>query len=108
MEDPLAVLERAERWARERRLAALAEADRISAEAAARVAAIEAERPARIEARLAELRAAYARATAEQVAAVETDPLDRGAAAVPADPARIAEAAEVLVRAVLGEVDGCG
>lgn len=113
MDDPLATLERAERRARERRLAAQAEADRIAAEAAERVAAIEAELPAQIEARLAELRATYARAIDEAVAAAEGELLSSGSsAAEPAlrtrDAPRIAEAAGILVRAVLGEDRDCG
>lgn len=110
MDDPLAILERAERRARERRLTALAEADRIAAEAAERVAAIEAALPARIEARLAELRAAHARATAEEVAAIEgaAEAATAGAREPrPVSEARIAEAARILVRAVLGEDDSC-
>lgn len=113
MDDPLATLERAERRARERRLAAQADADRIAAEAAERVAAIEAGLPARIEARLAELRATYARAIDDAVAAVEGELLSSGPTA--AEPTvrtrsepRIAEAAGILVRAVLGEDRDCG
>lgn len=112
MDDPLAALERAERRARERRLAAQAEADRIAAEAAERVAAIEAALPVRIEARLAELRATYAHAIAEAVAAIEAEPSPPGPQAVeplrrPRDAPAIAEAAGILVRAVLGEADDC-
>lgn len=122
MDDPLAILERAERRARERRLAALAEAEEIAAEAARRAAAIEAGLSARIEARLAELRASYERLTAEEVAAIEGWPgalsaapdtgasaAGGGAASRPADAIepRLAAAAEILVRAVLGEDEGC-
>ncbi len=121
MDDPLATLERAERRARERRLAALAEAEEIAAEAARRAAAVEAGLPARVGVRLADLRASYARLTAEAVAAIEGWPgapssapeartsAEGGVGSRPtgAVEPRLAAAAEILVRAVLGEDEGC-
>lgn len=111
----VAELERVELAARERRLTAAAEADRILAEAATAVAAIDAGVDARIESSLRDLRAAYlARADAE-VAGIEaaldepaagdrTD--DGGEARSDAGTAGFEAAVERLVRAVLGEPVG--
>jgi hypothetical protein len=105
----VAELERVELAARERRLAAQAEADRIIAEAEAEVAAIEADLEGRIATELARVRGdCLARADAE-VAAIEaavagrTDDHDGGpTAAAPGFEAAV----ERLVAAVLAEPVG--
>lgn len=101
---PLAVLERAELAARERRLAAGAEAERMLADAAARVASIESETPDRVASALGNLRSTHeSRASAEVVA------IERELASLDARPRRpgtdaaFTAAVELVVAAVLGE-----
>jgi hypothetical protein len=101
---PLAILERAELAARERRLAAGAEADDILAAAEERVAAIEAETPDRVAAAIVDVRRRH-----EERAEAEVQAIGRELADLPASPARVdgetafAAAVELVVAAVLGE-----
>lgn len=101
---PLAILERAELAARERRLAANAEAEEILAAAGLRVAAIEAETPDRVAAALADLRLRHDERADAEVRAIEQE-----LAELTASPARVeqetatATAVELVVAAVLGE-----
>jgi hypothetical protein len=112
----LIVLEGAELAARERRLAAVAEAERIVAAATERAAAIEAAIPGQVEAALADRRREHEVRAASAVAAIEAELADleravarpdleragpRGAATDPAFEAAVA----LVVAAVLGETD---
>ena len=97
-------LERVELAARERRLSAETEAERIRASATATVAEIESAVPARMTAALAELRAGYLARAAAEVASVERELALRDDADTPeAPPAGLAAAVDLLVAAVLAE-----
>lgn len=101
----LAALERAELAARERRLAAMAEAERIVGAATERARAIEAEVPERTEAAVAARRDEHLERTAAAIAAIDEElvAFERGAVLPgPADPA-FERAVELVVAAVLGE-----
>jgi vacuolar-type H+-ATPase subunit H len=101
---PLAILEQAELAARERRLAANAEAEEILAAAGLRVAAIEAETPDRVAAALQDVRHRHDERADAEARAIEQELAD-----LPALPARggqdpaFAAAVELVVAAVLGE-----
>lgn len=98
-------LEQAELAARERRLAAEAEADRLLEAARQRVREIEAGLEARIAAALADLRRAHLERAEAEVAAIEAELAGR-ARRLPADAATspaFDEAVELVVGAVLGE-----
>ncbi len=125
----LARLERAELAARERRLAAEAEAERILEAAGATVGGIDAGVPARIATALAELRARHIRRAHDEVAAIEAElaelelnvgnrpqqedwpvdsgpaeaPVDSGPAEAPIDHGAFESAVQLVVAAVLGE-----
>jgi hypothetical protein len=109
-EDPmdgsgLAALERAELAARERRLAAMAEAERIVAVATERARAIEAELPERVAAAVAARRREHRERTAAAIAAVDGELATFERRAIqpgPSDPA-FERAVELVVVAVLGE-----
>jgi hypothetical protein len=102
---PLAILERAELAARERRLAATAEAEHILAAAAERAAAIEAAVPDRIAAALADLRRTHAERAAAEVQAIERELASLGATPLPGRDDAFSAAVELVVAAVLGERD---
>ncbi|OGO54144.1 MAG: hypothetical protein A2Z32_10425 [Chloroflexi bacterium RBG_16_69_14] len=97
-------LERVELAARERRLFAETEAERVRAAATSAVADIESAVPARVTAALAELRAGYLDRAAAEVASVERElaPCDEPAAP-DAPPPGLAAAVDLLVAAVLAE-----
>lgn len=103
-QSPLAILERAELAARERRLTASAEADRILAAADERVVAVEAAIPGRIQAALDGLRAAHDERAAAEVRVIDEE-LRALEAATPRGGSDRASAAAVdlVVAAVLGE-----
>jgi len=104
-------LERVELAARERRLTAETESERIRSETDAAVAAIEAGVPERIAAALAELRAGYLARAAAEVATVEAElasvDVERPVNAAPVVPdpsgAAFESAVGLLVAAVLAE-----
>lgn len=100
-------LEQVERHARERRLAAESEADRLRAAAAAAAAEITAGVPARIAAALADLRARHLAEAEAEVAAIEGRlAADGGPGGGPPDgesPVVTDAAVELLVGAVLAE-----
>lgn len=103
----VAELERVELAARERRLMAQAEADRIEADAAAAAADIERGVEARREAALAELRSGYLQRAAADVALIDEqiaalDGPGAPSAAVPGFEAAV----ERIVAAVLAEPEG--
>jgi len=100
----VAALERAELAARERRLAAQADADRILADAAATVAAIRAGTARRVEAALTSLREGHLEAAAADVAAIEAElaVVDAGVRDGVAH-ARVEAAIDEVVGAVLAE-----
>ena len=106
-ESALLTLECAELEAREARLAAADQAERIQADARERAGAIEAQVPGRIAAAIEEVRRREeARAAAEihdlelELAALEAS------AAVPVSGRAFDEAVALIVAAVLGETDG--
>lgn len=100
-------LEQVERDARERRLAAESEAERIRAEAAAAAAEITAGVPARIASALADLRARHLAEAEAEVSAIEQRLAADGrpGGGIPAGgPPTVTDAAvELLVGAVLAE-----
>jgi hypothetical protein len=105
---PLATLERAELAAREQRLGAAAEADRIIAAATDRAAAIAAGVPDRIAAAVAELRRAYDERARHEIEQIERElAMLEATPQTTADPA-FAAAVELVVRAVLGERERSG
>lgn len=96
-------LEQVERDARERRLAAESEAERIRAAASKTAAGIAASVPAQIAAALAELRSRHLAAAEVEVAAIEARLLADHVVAG-AEPDRVTDAAvDLLVAAVLAE-----
>ncbi len=101
----LAALERAELAARERRLAAMAEAERIVAVATERARAIEAELSERIAVAVATRRREHRERTETAIAVVDEELAEFERRAVlpgPADPA-FERAVDLVVAAVLGE-----
>jgi hypothetical protein len=97
-------LERVELAARERRLTAEMEAERIGAVAAATVTAIEVAVPARVTTALAALRAGYLERAAAEVASVERELAARGGpAASGAVGTNLDAAVDLVVAAVLAE-----
>jgi hypothetical protein len=105
-------LERAELAARERRLTAAAEAERIMEEARSMARAIDAAVDGRATSALAERREALMAAASAEAAAIEAE-IDALGPTFPvtADPERraaIERAAERLVTAVLGETTAAG
>lgn len=97
-------LERVELAARERRLSAETEAERIRTTAAATVADIESAVPARVTGALDRLRAGYLARAAAEVASVERELALHDDAATPdTPPAGFAAAVDLLVAAVLAE-----
>jgi hypothetical protein len=101
----LAALERAELVARERRLTAMAEAERIVGAATERASAIEAALPERIAAALAARRDEHRERTAAAIAAIDEELAEFERRAVPPGPSDPAfeRAVELVVAAVLGE-----
>lgn len=100
----VAALERAELAARERRLAAEAEADAILAAAEAQVVSIEAGVGPRIDAALAELRTEIMVRAGDEFAALTVDPaVDAAADAAAAAVDPVDATVGMVVAAVLGE-----
>jgi hypothetical protein len=100
---PLATLERAELAAREKRLAASAEADRIMADATERATAIATGVPDRIMAALAELRHAHDERAAREIAGIERELAALETASGSDGDGAFATAVDLVVAAVLGE-----
>jgi hypothetical protein len=101
----LAALEQAELAARERRLAAVAEAERIVAAATERARAIEDAIPSRADAARADRRREHEDRAARDVAAIEAElaDLEREAAHGAAPAPAFEDAVALVVAAVLGE-----
>jgi hypothetical protein len=102
-------LERVELAARERRLTAETEAERIGAAAAAAVTAIEAAVPERVTAALTAMRSGYLERAAAEVASIERELAARDEPAgsrTGGAPPNVDAAVELVVAAVLAEPAG--